>query len=193
MNAGQREDGRRFGPNSRMMKATYERIRLMCQDARYTQHEINQRHVLPLDAAVWLRFAWVKHEGVTLHIELTRHGKQTRDGLLRWWPVIEQWYHVVSDLQGPWIQGGLSRFLEFDLPMWHEQEGSYPKLAARLNLSIRSALQDAHRLDIARELLQYFSPKIDFDTILQDPASITKVFPITASDVRERLRYRKHK
>lgn len=192
---------RQFYPLAKSMQATYERVRLMCQDPHYSsQHEINRVHSLPLDAAICLQFQWqspgfeatAEHPkdgarrlrfewqspGVALHIEFTRRGKPTRDGLVYWWLVIEQWQQMLVQWQGPRDSSGIEHLEAFLLSK--RQDGtSYAALARVANAMLRRDLQKRG----ASRLLAYFLPKATIDDVTDDPQ------PITAADVRERLRY----
>lgn len=197
------EDPRRqFYPLAKSMERTSERIRLMCQDPTYWQHKVNQRHVLPLDDAVWLRFQ--REDDVSLHIELTRHRKPRRDGLVYWWPVIEQWWQVLMEWQGPWRGVSIAQMrLESQLLNMKRRKVSYSKIAGWLNEQIREArqkeanigkhqfsslvatipglneiLQKYKLVSSAGQAIKYFIPKVTDDS-----------GSITPDHVRERLRY----
>lgn len=155
------------------MQSTYQRLRLMCLDPTFSQHKINRRHVLPLDEAIWLYFLREDSSpggAVSLHIELTRHGTPTRDGLIYWWPVIEQWRAKLMEWQGPWTGGGMG-YLEARMLAMRQNKDSYATIADWLNTLLREDTATGR----AAPLRTYF--KLDESKT------------ITPAHVRERLRY----
>ncbi|MEQ1844487.1 MAG: hypothetical protein ABL983_02780 [Nitrospira sp.] len=171
------EDPRRQKyPLAQSMERTAERIRLMCQDPAYYQHTINQRHFLPLDDAFRLQFLR-EVTGVSLHIELS-HGKPTRDGLVYWWPVIEQWRAKLIEWQGPWRHGGIG-YLESAMLARKQNGHSYLKIADWLNAMLLEDLRQGR----ASQLLDYFLPGELPAVVLDTPQ------PISPRQVRERIRY----
>jgi hypothetical protein len=172
-----REDPRRQKyPLAQLMKPTAERIRLMCQDPAYGRHKINQRHFLPLDEAFNLQFLR-ETTGVELHIELSR-GKPTRDGLVYWWPVIEQWQAKLIEWQGPWRHGGIG-YVEALMLTYKKDGRSYAKIADWLNAMLLEDLQHER----ASQLLDYFLPGEPRSVVLNT------LHPISVNKVRERIRY----
>lgn len=171
---------RRFYPLAKSMEKTSDRIRRMCHNQAYWQHEINHRHVMPLDDAVWLRF--VREDGpagpVSFYIELTRHKKPTREGLVYWWPVIEQWRAKLIEWQGPWSGGGIG-YLIVQMHCMKKNGAKYSKIADWLNGLLRKEMQNGR----AGQLLAYFFPKGNHAEVIDTPQ------PISAAKVRELLRY----
>lgn len=166
-------------PLAQAMKEKAERIRLMCQDPNYYQHEVNKLCFLPLDDAFRLQFVR-EVTGLELHIEL-HTGKPTCDGLVYWWPVIEQWRSKIIEWQGPWRHGGIG-YLEATMLSMKSSGDSYSKIADWLNTTL---LQDIRkgRTIASQQLLDYFLPGETLDVALDTTQ------PISASKVRERLRY----
>jgi len=198
------EDPRRqFYSLARSMERTAERIRRMCQDPVYYQHKINQRHFLRLDDAFCLQFLR-EGTGVSLHIELA-HGKPTRDGLVYWWPVIEQWQELLMEWHGSprGVSIAVARLVAQLLDM---KRGKVPhsKIANWLNEQIRKARQreaDIEKNPLSslvatipglKECLQGYKRDSSADQIIKYfiPKGIDDHEPITSEQVRERLRYR---
>jgi hypothetical protein len=172
------EDPRRQKyPLAQSMKQTAERICRMCQDPAYYQHKINQRHFLHLDDAFCLQFLR-EVTGVSLHIELLAHGKPTRDGLVYWWSVIEQWRAKLIEWQGPWRHGGRG-YLEGVMLAWKQDGHSDSKIADRLNAMLREDMRQKR----VSQLLAYFLPGETHDEVLNTPQ------PISEAKVHNRLRY----
>ncbi|MEO7859216.1 MAG: hypothetical protein ABIU05_02035 [Nitrospirales bacterium] len=174
---------RQWYPGAKSMQGKSERLHLMCQDAKYTQHGINRVQFLALDEAIRLQFRWVAHAGVVLHVELTRHpkAKATQERIAYWWPVIEQWQKKLMEWQGPWTGGGLGHLLAV---LRAKKKGGvkYSTLARTVNSLLRKDFAE-DRTSSAREILDYFNPKLRLDEAVDHAGAVT------ASHIRERLRY----
>ena len=203
---------RHFYPLAKNMKNDYQRIRLMCQDPAYCQHEINRHHILALDGAFRIHFDQEGRlsGGVSLKIEVTQHGRPTGDGLKHWWTVIEQWRDLLLEWQRK--QGGVTiagRRLETELLNMRQRRVSYKKISDWVNQRIREARQKeaelvnhplnslAVRVPGLNEILQNYKLNSRADEIIKHftpkPMDADDSEPITESHIREHLRYRQKK
>jgi hypothetical protein len=199
------EDPRRqFYPSSKLMTSTRERVQWMCQDKNFCEDEINRMHTLALDHSFWLQFRTLgPGERVSLQIEITQHGKPTRDGVVYWWPVIEQWYQMLLEWQGRRRGVSIAQArLEVKLLEMKQRKLSYAKIADCFNEQVREArqkdddirthsispLHPGHTQTLksfktsasAEQIIKYFAPR--------DNEASGHLNPITAAHVRERLR-----
>lgn len=180
---GQQDPRRRFYPLSKNMTRTAERLKLMCQSDNYCLHEVNRQHFLWLDDDFVLVFTNEgRRETMSLRIELRRDGKPTREGLVYWWSVFDQWYAKLMEWQGPWADGGLGN-IKARMRAMEENGASHTEIARWLNAELRKDLKRG----TAGPLLAYLCPKLD-PTEAMDTAQ-----PVSSSKVRELLRYARKK